>query len=128
MVRDRDREQHMALAKARARRSGANVPASLLNAARDYDKTAKHQKQRDRRTKRLDDLLEEPAVSSFLDQLIAIDAADHALAKLDERDRSIVIMRHLEGLSRTAICALLGVREENLKSVLGNALKRMRAP
>ena len=126
--RDPDRLQHLELAKAKAKKVGANVPASLVNAARDYDKTERRQKQRAKRTKRLDDLLNEPAAPSFLDQLMAVDAAHKALDRLDDTARAAVILRYLEGRSRTAICAILNLPEEATKTILKRAIKRMQNP
>lgn len=126
MVRDPDRSQHMALAKAKAKKAGANVPASLVNAARDFDKTTKRQKQRDRRTKRLDDLLEEPAIPSFLDRLEIMDQVDTLLAKLPKQDRAALTLFHLLELCRSDIGRILGVSANTAGKLVRSARERAR--
>lgn len=125
--RDQDRSQHLALAKAKAKKAGANVPASLVNAASDYDKAAKRQKQRDRRTKRLDDLLEEPSIPSFLDQLEIIDQVESLLSKLSERDRAALTLHHLLRLSRSEVGHILGVNAETAGELVRSARERARS-
>lgn len=126
MKRDPDRSQHMELAKAKAKKLGANVPASLVNAARDYDKTSRRQKQKARRTKRLDDLLEEPSIPSFLDRLEIIDQVDTLLAKLTEQDRAALTLHHLLQLSRTEVGRILGVNANTAGKLVRAARERAR--
>jgi RNA polymerase sigma-70 factor, ECF subfamily len=49
-----------------------------------------------------------------------------ALDQLDERDRELLVMRHLEQLSIREIAALLSIREGAVKTRLVRALKRLR--
>jgi len=124
--RDPDRSQHLALAKAKAKKAGANVPASLVNAARDYDKTERRQKQRAKRTKRLDDLLHEPAAPSFLERLEIVDQVDTLLAKLTEQDRAALTLYHLLQLSRTEVGRILGVNANTAGKLVRMARERAR--
>lgn len=125
-MRDVDRSQHLALAKAKAKKAGANVPASLVNAARDYDKTERRQRQRARRTKRLDDLLHEPAAPSFLERLEIVDQVDILLAKLSEQDRAALTLYHLLQLSRTEVGRILGVNANTAGKLVRLARERAR--
>jgi RNA polymerase sigma-70 factor (ECF subfamily) len=50
-----------------------------------------------------------------------------ALALLDDRDRMVLMLRHVEGLSAREAADVLGVGEEALKSRHRRALERLRA-
>jgi RNA polymerase sigma-70 factor, ECF subfamily len=50
-----------------------------------------------------------------------------ALARLDARDRMVLVLRHLEGLTTVEAAAVLGIGEEALKSRHRRALERLRA-
>ena len=49
-----------------------------------------------------------------------------ALASLSQRDREVLVMRHLEQLSTSEIAAMLEITEPAVKSRLLRALIRMR--
>lgn len=126
MVRDHDRAQHIALARTRARKKGANVQASVRNAATDYDRTMKAQRKKDRKTKRLDDLLNEPSVPSFLDRLEIVEQVEALLSKLDERDRASLTLFHLLQLSRTEVGDALGINNCEVTHLLQRARAKAR--
>ena len=50
-----------------------------------------------------------------------------ALARLSERDREVVVMRHLEQLSTAEVAAVLGISEGAVKVRLLRALERLRS-
>lgn len=123
-----DLAQHLALAAARAGLQGASLEASLQNALVDYLRMSRRDRRRAAKTRSLDDLLEEPAVPSFLDQLIAIDAADAALARLDPVARAAVIQRHLRNETRADIAKSLGLSNRAVRKLLQQAMAAMRTP
>jgi RNA polymerase sigma factor (sigma-70 family) len=51
----------------------------------------------------------------------------HALATLDERDRTVLVLRYVLDLSEREMAAVLGCRPGTVKSRLSRALDRMRA-
>ena len=50
-----------------------------------------------------------------------------ALDRLDPRDREVLVMRHLEGMSSAEVGAVLGIGEGAVRARLVRALKRLRA-
>ena len=55
-----------------------------------------------------------------------LDRVHAALARLDPRDRDLLVMRHLEGMSSAEVGAILGVGEGAVRVRLVRALKRLR--
>ena len=127
--RDPDREQHIALARTRARKEGANVAVSTRNAEIDYDRAAKVQRKKDRRTRRLDDLLTEPCVESFLQALMDLEHAktkvSELLATLDFRERHIVELRAVEGWDVHEIAKLFRVTSARVYAIYRRAMKKL---
>jgi DNA-directed RNA polymerase sigma subunit (sigma70/sigma32) len=128
MARDRDREQHIALARTRARKEGANVPASMRNAAIDYDRAMKTQRKKDRMTKRLDTLLTEPFQDSFVHALADLEHAqvriDQMLAKLPDRERQ-VMRASIEGVPYTEQAAIMRISPGRVRQLYLAAVKRL---
>jgi RNA polymerase sigma-70 factor (ECF subfamily) len=54
------------------------------------------------------------------------DRVHSALARLSERDREVLVMRHLEQLSTAEVAAVLGISEGAVKVRLLRALERLR--
>src|SRR5206468_12062548 len=50
-----------------------------------------------------------------------------ALARLEPRDREVLVMRHLEGMSSAEVGAVLLINEGAVRARLVRALKRLRA-
>lgn len=128
-VRDRDREQHIALARTKARKAGANLDASTRNAGIDYDRAAKVQRKKDRRTRRLDDLLTEPYVESFLQALMDL---EHARTKVSElldtltfRERHIVELRAIDGWDASEIGRVFRVTRARVYAIYNRAMKKL---
>jgi RNA polymerase sigma-70 factor (ECF subfamily) len=55
-----------------------------------------------------------------------LDRVHHALARLDPRDREVLVMRHLEGLSSAEVGSVLLLSEGAVRARLVRALKRLR--
>jgi RNA polymerase sigma-70 factor, ECF subfamily len=55
-----------------------------------------------------------------------LDRVHHALARLDPRDREVLVMRHLEGLSSAEVGSVLLISEGAVRARLVCALKRLR--
>jgi RNA polymerase sigma-70 factor (ECF subfamily) len=55
-----------------------------------------------------------------------LDRVHHALARLDHRDREVLVMRHLEGLSSAEVGSVLLISEGAVRARLVRALKRLR--
>lgn len=126
--RDRDREQHIALARTKARKAGANLAASTRNAGIDYDRTMKAQRKKDRRTKRLDDLLNEPFQDTFLHALADLEHAhvriEQMLAKLPDRERQ-VMRAALQGVPYTDLATTMQVSPARVRQLYLTAVKRL---
>jgi RNA polymerase sigma-70 factor (ECF subfamily) len=63
-------------------------------------------------------------------RLLALEARERlkqALAELPERQRSIVALRDVEGLSAEEVCGLLGLSQENQRVLLHRGRSRLRA-
>jgi len=80
---------------------------------------------------RLDDIVEplddKPGVEVKFLQKDRIDALSAALAKLPERQRQAVVLRHLEGLSNPEIARILDLTVEAVESLTARAKKRLSA-
>jgi RNA polymerase sigma-70 factor (ECF subfamily) len=55
-----------------------------------------------------------------------LDRVHHALTRLDHRDREVLVMRHLEGLSSAEVGSVLLISEGAVRARLVRALKRLR--
>ena len=55
-----------------------------------------------------------------------LDRVHAALARLDPRDREVLVMRHLEGMSSAEVGAVLLINEGAVRARLVRALKRLR--
>jgi len=110
-----DMAQHLALAAARAKKAGANVSVSLENAAKDYWKAMARERKRRSRTRSLDDLLSEPAVPSFLNQLAMVDMVNTIMAMLPPDTRQALAMLHIDDLPQDTVASSLGISRATLK-------------
>lgn len=55
------------------------------------------------------------------------EAVEHALATLKERERTVLTLRYLEGLSYDDVARILNIRPATLRVVVNRALKNLRA-
>lgn len=69
----------------------------------------------------------EPTVPSGADRLAERDRIVRALGTLTTRQRRVVVLRHLEGLSEREVADDLGVSVGTVKSTASRALARLRA-
>jgi len=63
-------------------------------------------------------------------RLLSLEAREHlkkALPELPERQRQIIALRDIEGLSAEEVCALLGLSQENQRVLLHRGRSRLRA-
>ena len=127
--RDRDREQHIALAIARATKAGANIPASINNAIIDYERTMKVQAKKDRRTKRLDDLLDEPCCESFAQAMIDMEHAKIRVYKMMHkrkgRELAVVNLHAMEGMTFADVGESLKISASRAYQLYHRAIGRL---
>jgi RNA polymerase sigma-70 factor, ECF subfamily len=69
---------------------------------------------------------EGPSPSRALIREELLDRVHAALAQLDPRDREVLVMRHLEGMSSAEVGAVLMINEGAVRARLVRALKRLR--
>lgn len=124
--RDRDREQHIALARTRARKEGANVPISTRNAEIDYERTMKAQRKKERKTRRLEDLLHEPSVESHYQHLEHRDLIEVLLRSINYDDRVAIVMHFLEGYKQREIAEAMGVIPARIHQRIVKGISRMK--
>lgn len=123
--RDPDREQHIALARTRARKEGANVAASTRNAEIDYERTMKAQRKKERKTRRLEDLLTEPSVESHYHHLEHRDLIEVLLRSINYDDRIAIVMHFLEGYKQQEIAEVMGVIPARVHQRIVKGITRM---
>jgi RNA polymerase sigma factor (sigma-70 family) len=94
----------------------------------------KHAHRHQRRSKRLVRLADAPDIRSSVegadDALVraeSVDAVRRAIARLPERERSVVLLFYLAGQPQTAIADFLGVNANTVKTRLYSARRRLRA-
>lgn len=125
-VRDRDREQHIALAIARATKAGASIPASINNAIIDYERTMKTQSNKNRKTRRLEDLLHEPSAESHYQHLEHRDLIEVLLRSINYDDRIAIVMHFLEGYQQQEIAEVMGVGPGRVGQRIRRGIYRIR--
>jgi RNA polymerase sigma-70 factor (ECF subfamily) len=87
-----------------------------MNTVRDYWRRGKMQRRYFQDGAEVPDL-GMPPVDPLTDLLVA-----EALDRLDERSVSVLILRHLNGYSIQEVAELMGLREENVKTITQRAI------
>jgi RNA polymerase sigma factor (sigma-70 family) len=101
--------------------------AKVIEHARiDWARRQKAERKRQRKTRRIDDLIEEPASPS---RQAAIDAkidASRMLEELTQREHSMIALLFLSGYSRSEVAHTLGVAIRTVDKTRQSALDKMR--
>jgi len=92
----------------------------------DWQRKQKAEKRRQRRTKRIDDLIEEPSIPSFLDTVAAAEEVLRMVNSLQGRQHDVVRMLLLEELSREEVAQALGVDPETVSKTRTRAIRTLR--
>lgn len=118
-----ERRQDIAAAKAKAGRlpPPTDVLVMQREEARIVSKERRQRRQR-RRTKSLEDLVEEPAVPSFLDSLIAADSLRAIMARVTPRQRQILYAIVVSDLDADEVADTFGVAVKTVRRERDRAL------
>lgn len=111
-----------------ARDGGAPSRGWLAQVARNFlrqsARLSRHRSERDSAAARSERL---PPADDALAQLESQRRLMAAVAELDEAQRTVVVLRYVEGLPPRAIAARLGCSAKTVSHRLGNALRQLRA-
>jgi RNA polymerase sigma factor (sigma-70 family) len=123
-----ERRQFINLALQRARRSGRTYDERKVIALAkvDWQRRRAAERRRQRRTKRLDDLIEEPAIPNFLDAIVAAEEALRLADRLEGRQREVIHLLFIAQLSRQEVADELGIEPRTVTNTRTAALKTIR--
>jgi len=116
----------MALLRAKASRRPFDEAKVREHATIDCRRRRAVEKRRQRCTRRIDDLIEEPATPSFLDKLLLADEALCMLRQLHGAEREVMRLWVLREHSRSEVADILGLAPDTVTRTRDRALKRLR--
>ena len=123
----KDRRQFVELALVKARDSGASREVVVHNALVDWSRMSKAEKKRQRKTKNIDSLLQEPAVKPDpFKSMTDIEHVDYLLAGLNETQRNVIVKMFLMGFTRTEIAATMQIDPQAVSDAKRHAIEAMR--
>lgn len=121
-----ERRQDIAAAKVKAGK--LPPPTDVLVMQREEAKIAsreRRQRRQRRRTKSLEDLVEEPAVPSFLDSLVAADSLRAIMGKVTARQRQILYAIVVADLSAEEVADAFGIAVKTVRAHREQAISKL---
>lgn len=122
-----DRHQHVALAIQKARKNGLPVEIAIKSALIDWDRKKRTERKRLRRTKRLDDLLSEPAaVPDQMEAMMSKTEVNFLLDFLTPQQCLVIASTFLEQRTRREVAAMLEISLQAVTDTKRRAIEVMR--
>lgn len=125
---DDDRIQHMRAHVLAALKRGVTTEQAVTDATKSWERLAKREKRKAKRTRSLEELPTEPSIPSFLSALVDRLHVEEVLERLPPAQRLALVLTQLVRLSRSEVAASLGVSLKHVKDLVDEARRGALVP